>query len=305
MASPAVPSSSYSFAITMPGDDSSALCPEGSILDFAAPVVQFVDTPAVYHATGAPQIYVDGFILAYATDADASIISATQTSNLPSGVSLNTTDGSLYVSNAALLVFGVYNVSVSVEDSLGWTTVVYVLLTIQPAPSCLTIVCGVNLSCCDDVTNGPQCYTPDTYICSVGSQGPVLCGNKDTDQACGTACYDTTQYVCCANVIYGVTDPSPCNTATAAPTSAPTAAPSPSCATANCGVGLSCCDDVTNGPLCYTPNTYSCPVGSYGSVLCGIPSEVCGFICYDDTQYVCCDNQIYGNDDADIPCSTP
>lgn len=63
------------------------------------------------------------------------------------------------------------------------------------------------------------------------------------------------------------------------------------CGASECGDTELCCDDKLRGPLCYAPPLYQC----INNTLCGCSSyencnvDVCGTICYDANQYLCCD----------------
>jgi hypothetical protein len=55
--------------------------------------------------------------------------------------------------------------------------------------------CSSPNQCCDDISKGFLCYSPDTHHCVDNNDGQsVLCGNGDG--ACGTVCYDTQLYNC-------------------------------------------------------------------------------------------------------------
>jgi hypothetical protein len=75
------------------------------------------------------------------------------------------------------------------------------------------------------------------------------------------------------------------------------------CSTTACGSNTVCCDDVTLGPTCYNPSDHSCVSGSEGTVLCGAGSAACGLNCYDPLTYECCNNELYGIDDTNSPCT--
>jgi rubrerythrin len=56
-------------------------------------------------------------------------------------------------------------------------------------------LCESPNQCCDDVSKGFLCYSPETHHCVENNEGNnVLCGNGDG--ACGTVCYDEQYYTC-------------------------------------------------------------------------------------------------------------
>jgi len=169
--------------------------------------------------------------------------------------------------------------------------------------------------CCPSVTGGNSCYKSSIYSCPVGSKGPVLCGFQEgaPDLACGTICYGPSEYYCCNDTLLArnlypagapctqptqPTLPAP-STGSCATTNDPSPPPPPvyDCSNMECPLDAPyCCPSVSGGPACYNPLIYSCPIGSYGPVLCGFqegaPDQVCGYVCYNPSEYYCCDDEL-------------
>lgn len=77
------------------------------------------------------------------------------------------------------------------------------------------------------------------------------------------------------------------------------------CGSNTCLGGQVCCEDVVRGATCYDADGYSCPLGSAGNILCGFqehgPDFACATTCYDNVDYVCCNDTVYNRNAADIP----
>jgi len=63
--------------------------------------------------------------------------------------------------------------------------------------------CGTDNLCCPDFFLGDVCYDPILYVCADSSAGNVLCGSQNGvfNGACGTVCYDRTQYHCMNDIL--------------------------------------------------------------------------------------------------------
>jgi len=88
--------------------------------------IMMVDSEARYSVNAPKEVndYVNGDILASASDSDGAITQATlqSGSSLPAGVALNSTSGELTVSNVSALMAGSFSLSIITTDSEGGTT---------------------------------------------------------------------------------------------------------------------------------------------------------------------------------------
>jgi len=65
-----------------------------------------------------------------------------------------------------------------------------------------------------------------------------------------------------------------------------------------CDAPDECCNDVSKGLLCYSPQTHSCVENDVGdNVLCGQGDAACGTVCYNDEMYDCVDGSIQQKQD--------
>jgi gliding motility-associated-like protein len=94
------------------------------------------DAESVYTVQPSKKVdsYINGDILATVTDADGAIYSAVlaNSSVLPSGISLNTVTGEVYVSDHTALISGTYTIDITTIDLLGGVTTQTVSITILP-----------------------------------------------------------------------------------------------------------------------------------------------------------------------------
>jgi hypothetical protein len=143
-----------------------------------------------------------------------------------------------------------------------------------------TAVCPNTAPTCPQGTQacGTSCYQTTQYVCADPSHS-ILCPVAHPS-LCGQACYSDTQYTC----LNGVLQPKGANPTTGPTTTAPTSStPAPGCVMPG---------DLACGTRCYNPNGYVC-ADPGSSFLCPIafPSK-CGTACYSSTQYKCVNGQL-------------
>jgi hypothetical protein len=144
---------------------------------------------------------------------------------------------------------------------------------------CINDVC-VNPPTCPQGTQacGTSCYQTTQYVCADPSHS-ILCPVAHPS-LCGQACYSDTQYTC----LNGVLQPKGANPTTGPTTTGPTTtAPTSSTPAPGCVMP----GDLACGTRCYNPTGYVC-ADPGSSFLCPIayPSK-CGGACYSPTQYSC------------------
>lgn len=170
--------------------------------------------------------------------------------------------------------------------------------------------CSADETC----NNHGSCNPSGQCQCSVGFAGPncdscapgysnypactVACSRNTTCSGHG-ACSGAGQCQCDT----GFEGPN-CNTCAPGYSSYPLCTPQVvGCPSANfCPSFLSCCNDIRGGPSCYDPVAYSCLISEFKQVLCLNSDGVCGSICYDKLNYLCCQGNIY---DIHNPMSNP
>ena len=97
----------------------------GGVTTQPVTIIFLGDIEAIYVVEPAQDVdsYVNGEILATVTDANGDIVSATiESGTLPAGTTINPITGEITVTNATLLVEGIYSMVITTIDELGGTT---------------------------------------------------------------------------------------------------------------------------------------------------------------------------------------